>query len=89
VANVFRIDSRASDGIQMTDLLLGAVAYEYRLALGLAKPGSLKANFSERVRGIFGLSAFDAETASARPFKVCVYGNPATPVPPGRSTVAG
>jgi hypothetical protein len=64
VATVSRMDSRACWGIQMTDVLTGAVAHQYRQQFDpRAKAGSAKGAFAAFVAEQFNLSSLvDAES---------------------------
>lgn len=49
-----RLDSRASDGLQVVDLLTSSVAHEFRVATGLASTGNAKAEIAAYVRSMLG-----------------------------------
>lgn len=54
VVSVCRLDSRASDGLQVADLFTSAVAFEFRAKAGIASSSSVKAKLSEHTRAALG-----------------------------------
>ncbi|MGW4394875.1 DUF3800 domain-containing protein [Amycolatopsis nivea] len=54
LVSVCRLDSRASDGLQLADLLTSAVAFEFRADAGLASKTSPKAKLAAHVRQQMG-----------------------------------
>lgn len=57
VVSVCRLDSRAADGLQVVDLLTSAVALEFRIAAGLARPDNAKAKLAAHVRAALGVDS--------------------------------
>lgn len=53
-ASVFRGDSRAFDGLQVTDLLTSAATHEFRAAAGLASTTNHKAELALHIRSLLG-----------------------------------
>lgn len=54
VVSVCRLDSKASDGLQLADLLTSATAFEFRAAAGHASNTSLKGELSAYIRARLG-----------------------------------
>jgi hypothetical protein len=73
VTNVCRLDSRSTDGLQLVDLLLGAVLFEFKAAVGLAKTTSKKANLSARARALYGVTSFRPSVVVPRRLNVAMY----------------
>lgn len=66
--STIRMDSRACWGLQMADLLTGAVAHQYRqLVDSAAKVGSSKGQVASAVAGVFNLQSL--RTADTQKFK--------------------
>ena len=58
------LDSKTCDGLQIADLLAGAVAFEHRRLNGLSgKPNSNKAKVLQRLRSSLGVDVLDGRTA--------------------------
>jgi hypothetical protein len=55
LVSVCRVDSRSSDGLQLVDILTGAVTFEYRQAAGLAGTRSAKAKLAADLRSLYGV----------------------------------
>jgi len=51
IANLIRLDSRSTDGLQVVDLLTSAVGFEFRQSVGLAGVKNPKAKLAAYVRG--------------------------------------
>jgi hypothetical protein len=62
ISAVVREDSRASDGLQLADLMLGAVVFEFREAAGYGT-GAEKRELSQRVRAMYGVASCRPECA--------------------------
>lgn len=58
VSSVFRLDSKSTDGLQLVDILLGAVAFEYKLKAGHCTVGSVKDQLRQHVLNRFGVASF-------------------------------
>jgi hypothetical protein len=58
VAGIHRIESSATNLLQLTDLLLGAVAYEYKIVNGLARGDPHKKEVMEHLRNKVGCQNF-------------------------------
>jgi len=58
VTTVCRLDSKASDGLQIADLFTSATAFEFRAAAGLASETSPKGRLAEYVRTSLGAKSF-------------------------------
>lgn len=56
IASLYRSDSKAMDGLQVVDLLTGAVTFEFRQAAGLAGRNSPKAQLARHVRESFEIA---------------------------------
>jgi Protein of unknown function (DUF3800) len=54
VVSVVRLDSRSSDGLQVSDLLTSAVLHEFRVSAGLANASSPKGLVAAHVRSALG-----------------------------------
>lgn len=54
VVSVCRLDSKSADGLQVVDLITSAIALEFRIEAGLAKPGTPKAMLAAHVRAALG-----------------------------------
>jgi hypothetical protein len=74
VSSVFRLDSKSTDGLQLVDILLGSVAFEYRLNAGEATHGSVKHELSEYVRGAYGVADFQPATQAPPELNIRRYG---------------
>ncbi|MFN2468551.1 MAG: DUF3800 domain-containing protein [Gaiellaceae bacterium] len=72
---VCRLDSKSSDGLQLVDVLTGAVAFEYRQDAGLAGSRGAKARAATHLRNAFGVATVlgGCRTTS---LNVAVYRNP-------------
>jgi hypothetical protein len=66
LASVCRLDSRSSDGLQLVDLLTGAVTFEYRQAAGLAGTKTVKAKLAEDLRTLYGVKTVVGGARNAR-----------------------
>lgn len=81
VTTCCRIDSKSADGLQIVDVLTGAVTFEYRQAAGLAGMKGAKHRLSQHLRSRYGVTSFIGGVR-AKNLKVAVYGNPPkSPVP--------
>jgi hypothetical protein len=58
VSHVVRLDSRSADALQVVDLLVSAVAFEFRQSVGGAGRRSPKAQLAKYVRDRFGVESF-------------------------------
>jgi hypothetical protein len=54
VHSVVRLDSRAADPLQLADLLVSAITFEFRASAGRASTGSPKGELARYVRSAFG-----------------------------------
>ena len=52
--SVTRLDSRSSDGLQVTDLVTSSIAHEFRSEVGLAATTNAKAALSKHALGLIG-----------------------------------
>jgi hypothetical protein len=55
IVSACRLDSRATDALQVVDVLTGAVAFEHRQKAGLAGTKSAKALIARHLRGAYGV----------------------------------
>ncbi|MDQ3631634.1 MAG: DUF3800 domain-containing protein [Actinomycetota bacterium] len=74
VSSVFRLDSKSTDGLQLVDILLGAVTFRYRLAAGECTPGSIKDQLSRHVLTAYGISDFEPENSCPPTMNVRLFG---------------
>lgn len=84
---VCRLDSKACDGLQVVDVLTGAVAFEHRQAAGLAGSRSAKARASEYFRQALEVPS-TLEGVKTTRLNVALYKNPtqaARSMPPQES----
>lgn len=81
VVSVCRLDSRSSDGLQVVDLLTSACALEFRIAKGLAKDTSPKAELAAYVRQAMGMDTALSGWKGDR-HSVAVYSHGSAVVPP-------
>jgi hypothetical protein len=58
VTSVVRVDSRAADPLQLTDLLVSAVTFQFRESAKLAASNNAKAELAQYVRKAFGVGTF-------------------------------
>ncbi|MEJ7786898.1 MAG: DUF3800 domain-containing protein [Solirubrobacteraceae bacterium] len=70
ISSVFRLDSKSTDGLQLVDILLGAVTYEYRMRAGECTTGSVKDQLREYVLSSYGLTSFAPQHCGSRRFNV-------------------
>lgn len=77
IANMIRLDSKATDGLQVVDLLTSAVGFEFRQAAGLAGAKNPKAALAEYARGRFqvGAAAFTEVPIRSARIGVRMYGH--------------
>lgn len=66
VTTVARMDSRATDALQVVDLFTSATAFEFRANAGLASATSHKSALAEHVRSLFGIQTSLEGFKSAR-----------------------
>jgi hypothetical protein len=57
VVSVCRLDSRATDALQIADLLTSAVAHEFRQTAGMASKYNAKAILAKYIRGQYGVKS--------------------------------
>ena len=57
LVSVCRLDSRSCDGLQLVDMLTGAITFEYRQAAGLAGSRSAKAKLAADLRRLYGVQS--------------------------------
>ena len=57
VVSVCRLDSRATDALQIADLLTSAVAHEFRQTAGMASKYNAKAILAKYIRGQYGVES--------------------------------
>ena len=74
VASVVRLDSRAAVALQVVDLLIGAVTFEFRQSAGLAGARTPKAQLAKHVRERFGVASLLAGTRENPRLNVALYG---------------
>jgi hypothetical protein len=87
VANLIRIDSASTDGLQIVDLLTSAVGFEFRQAAGIAGRGNPKDALAGNVRDRFGVGQpFTAVPLKSAKIGVRLYEHGAWNPPPGRRT---
>lgn len=55
VASVLRLDSRSSDALQLVDMFTSTLAHEFRVAAGLARPGTTKEKLAAHARAALGI----------------------------------
>lgn len=73
IGGVLRVDSRGVALIQVADVLLGAVAYAYKLDAGLIpSPSRAKVALAERIAGFVGVSRL-SEPFRRRKFRITEY----------------
>lgn len=72
LVSVCRLDSRSSDGLQLVDILTGAVTFEYRQAAGLAGSRSAKAKLATDLRQLYGARSLIGGFKNSR-LNVAVY----------------
>ncbi len=58
ITTACNLDSKSTDGLQMVDLLTGAITFEFRLRAGLAGVAGPKARLAEHVRQVAGVSTY-------------------------------
>lgn len=58
VTTACNLDSKSTDGLQMVDLLTGAITFEFRLDAGLAGASGPKAQLAEHVRRVTGVTTY-------------------------------
>lgn len=75
IATCCRLDSASSDGLQMVDLLTGAVTFEFRQQAGLAGTTSAKARLSKHLLGLYGVSSFVGQVRT-RNLNIAIYRDP-------------
>lgn len=75
VATICRLDSKACDGLQVVDVLTGAVTFEHRQAAGLAGSRSAKALLSEHLRNAYGVET-TLDGCKTDKINVAIYRNP-------------
>ena len=74
-ATVCRLDSKSCDGLQLVDVLTGAVAFEYRQRAGLAGTRGAKSQAASHLRAAFGVSTTLGGCRRDK-INVAVYRNP-------------
>lgn len=72
LVSVCRLDSRSCDGLQLVDILTGAVTFEYRQAAGLAGSRSAKAHLAADLRQLYGVGSVVGGFRNSR-LNVAVY----------------
>ena len=72
---VSRLDSRSCDGLQLVDVLTGAVAFEHRQNAGLAGTKSAKARLAEYVRQVYDVET-TLEGCKTGKLNVALYRHP-------------
>jgi len=72
VASVVQVDSAATEGLQLVDVLTGAVGFSFRASSGLASPTSNKGGVAQHLRAKLGVAGFNAGHSS-RGFNVRIY----------------
>jgi len=72
LVSVCRLDSRSRDGLQLVDILTGAVTFEFRQAAGLAGSKSAKAKLAGDLRQLYGVQSVLGGVRTAR-LNVAVY----------------
>lgn len=60
VASVVQVDSAATEGLQLVDILTGAVGFGFRADAGLASHGSHKGQVAANLRSLCGVRDFNA-----------------------------
>lgn len=74
VTQVVRVNSKGVDGIQVTDLLVGAIAYDCKVSAGLvASPGHPKKSFLDALRKRVGVASLAVPFRNER-FNVAFHG---------------
>jgi hypothetical protein len=77
VVSVCRLDSRSCDGLQLVDVLTGAVAFEFRQKAKLAGQSGAKANLAAELRSLYGATSWLSGFRNKK-VNVAVYRNPAS-----------
>lgn len=72
VASVIQVDSKATEGLQLVDMLTGAVAFGFKADAGLANHESQKGRMASHLRQKLGVVNFDTGFKSAS-FNVKLY----------------
>lgn len=72
VPTVLQVDSGATEGLQLVDVLLGAVAFWFKAEIGIASHASLKGRVAEELRNKISVTSFDEGFSSSR-FRVRLY----------------
>ncbi|WP_018682576.1 DUF3800 domain-containing protein [Actinokineospora enzanensis] len=72
VASVLQVDSAATEGLQLVDILTGAVAFSFKASAGLASQKSRKAEVSNFLRAKLGKADFSTGFRADR-FRVNIY----------------
>lgn len=72
VTSVIQVDSKATEGLQLVDMLTGAVAFGFKADAGLANHASQKGRLACHLRSSLGVSDFDNGYKSTR-FNVKLY----------------
>jgi hypothetical protein len=78
IATMCRLDSRSSDGLQLADILIGAVTFEFRQKAGLAGQNSPKAALASGVRARYGVPTFLGGYRKTK-INVAMYGHGRVP----------
>jgi hypothetical protein len=76
VSSVFRLDSKSTDGLQLVDILLGAVAFEYKLNTGKCTPGSVKDQLRQHVLSRYSVASFKPSDCTQAAMNVKVLAPP-------------
>ncbi|MGC4792213.1 DUF3800 domain-containing protein [Micromonospora sp. DT178] len=72
VVSVVQVDSGATEGLQLVDILTGAVAHSFRADCGLAKHNNLKGRVAAHLRAELGIVSLQ-QGHKSRDFGVRVY----------------
>lgn len=78
LVSVCRLDSRSCDGLQLVDILTGAVTFEYRQLAGLAGTRSAKAKLAADLRRFLGVPSVVGRVKNAK-LNVAVYSHRIVP----------
>lgn len=72
VVSVVQVDSGATEGLQLVDMLTGAVAFGFKADAGLANHNSLKGQAAAHLRSKLGITSFSSGYSSPE-FGVRIY----------------
>ncbi|OXM49567.1 hypothetical protein CFP71_29935 [Amycolatopsis thailandensis] len=72
VTSVIQVDSKATEGLQLVDMLVGAVAFGFKADCGLGNHRSLKGQLAQKLRAKLGVPNFDSGYKSSA-FGVRLY----------------